>query len=142
MIKGPLATHVLDFGTLAVCSNSAMPITEGGATVTREDDAQAPAAGSYASVNGLDMYYEVHGTGRPLVLLHGAYMTINAMGAVLPSLAETRRVIAVELQGHTADIPGTTHVGLVNRSGWLGSMIGEFLDAPTPDAGRDAGGGA
>jgi pimeloyl-ACP methyl ester carboxylesterase len=62
--------------------------------------------GDYAEVNGLEMYYEVHGTGEPLVLLHGAYMTIDAMGDVVPALAETRQVIAVELQGHgrTADI--------------------------------------
>jgi pimeloyl-ACP methyl ester carboxylesterase len=52
------------------------------------------------------MYYEIHGTGEPLVLLHGAYMTIDAMGELLPGLAESRRVIAVEQQGHgrTADI--------------------------------------
>ena len=74
--------------------------------MTNGDDAQASGAGSYASVNGLEMYYEIHGTGEPLVLLHGAYMTIDAMGEVVPALAETRQVIAVELQGHgrTADI--------------------------------------
>jgi pimeloyl-ACP methyl ester carboxylesterase len=62
--------------------------------------------GSYASVNGLEMYYEIHGTGQPLVLLHGAYMTIDVMGEVVPELAKTRQVIAVELQGHgrTADV--------------------------------------
>jgi pimeloyl-ACP methyl ester carboxylesterase len=62
--------------------------------------------GSYASVNGLRMYYEIYGTGHPLVVLHGAYMTIETMGEIVPSLAETRQVIAVELQGHghTADI--------------------------------------
>jgi pimeloyl-ACP methyl ester carboxylesterase len=62
--------------------------------------------GDYAEVNGLEMYYEIHGWGRPLVVLHGAYMTIEAMGEILPMLAETRRVIAVELQGHgrTADV--------------------------------------
>jgi pimeloyl-ACP methyl ester carboxylesterase len=62
--------------------------------------------GDYAEVNGLNMYYEVHGTGRPLLLLHGAYMTIDAMGEVLSRLAESRQVIAVELQAHgrTADI--------------------------------------
>ena len=69
----------------------------------------------YASVNGLDMYYEVHGTGRPLVLLHGALSTTSVdFGAVLPSLAKTRQVIAVEQQahGHTADIdrPLTTEL--------------------------------
>jgi pimeloyl-ACP methyl ester carboxylesterase len=62
--------------------------------------------GNYAEVNGLNMYYEIHGTGEPLVLLHGAYMTIDAMGEVVPSLAESRQVIAAELQGHgrTADV--------------------------------------
>lgn len=62
--------------------------------------------GGYAEVNGLKMYYEIHGTGQPLVVLHGAYMTIETMGEIVPSLAETRQVIAVELQGHghTADI--------------------------------------
>jgi len=62
--------------------------------------------GNYAEVNGLNMYYEIHGSGQPLVLLHGAYMTIDLMGEVVPALAESRQVIAVELQGHgrTADI--------------------------------------
>src|SRR5918995_1847402 len=62
--------------------------------------------GNYAEVNGLNMYYEIHGMGQPLVLLHGAYMTIEAMGEVVPALAETRQVIAMELQGHgrTADV--------------------------------------
>ena len=64
-----------------------------------------PQAG-YAPVNGLEMYYEIHGAGRPLVVLHGAYKTIGTMGEVVPGLADARRVIAVELQGHghTADI--------------------------------------
>lgn len=62
--------------------------------------------GNYASVNDLNMYYEIHGSDEPLILLHGAYMTIEAMGEIVPSLAGTRRVVAVELQGHgrTADI--------------------------------------
>jgi pimeloyl-ACP methyl ester carboxylesterase len=55
----------------------------------------------YAPVNGLDMYYEVHGTGPQLVLLHGAMGTTEScFRNLLPRLAETRRVIAVELQGH------------------------------------------
>jgi pimeloyl-ACP methyl ester carboxylesterase len=61
----------------------------------------------YVAVNGLDMYYEVHGAGPTLVLLHGAMGTIDScFSTLLPRLAETRRVIAVELQGHgrTADI--------------------------------------
>jgi pimeloyl-ACP methyl ester carboxylesterase len=61
----------------------------------------------YAPVNGLRMYYEVHGAGRPLVLLHGGLQTIDlAFGDIWPELAADRQVIATELQGHgrTADI--------------------------------------
>jgi pimeloyl-ACP methyl ester carboxylesterase len=62
--------------------------------------------GDYAEVNGLRMYYETRGTSRPLVVLHGAYMTVEAMGGLVLDLAETRRVISVELQGRgrTADV--------------------------------------
>jgi pimeloyl-ACP methyl ester carboxylesterase len=61
----------------------------------------------YAPVNGLQMYYEVHGEGRPLVLLHGGLLTIElSFGALVAKLAADRQVIATELQGHgrTADI--------------------------------------
>ncbi len=62
--------------------------------------------GASAKVNGLDLYYEIHGSGEPLVLLPGGFMTVEAMGELVPQLAATRRVIGVELQGHghTADI--------------------------------------
>jgi len=61
----------------------------------------------YVHVNGLAMYYEIHGKGQPLVLLHGAFSGIGtSFGRILPGLAKTRKVIAFELQGHgrTADI--------------------------------------
>jgi len=61
----------------------------------------------YAPVNGLQMYYEIHGTGQPLVLLHGAFSAIGtSFGKLLPTLAEGRQVIGVEMQAHgrTADI--------------------------------------
>jgi pimeloyl-ACP methyl ester carboxylesterase len=63
-------------------------------------------AGAYAAVNGLRMYYETSGSGEPLVLLHGAFLTVDSWAPILSTLARTRRVIAVELQGHghTADI--------------------------------------
>ncbi len=64
------------------------------------------ARGRYASVNGLNMYYEIHGTGKPLILLHGGVGGIEMFGPNLPELAKTQRVIAVDLQAHgrTADI--------------------------------------
>ncbi len=71
---------------------------------------QKPTTG-YAPVNGLRMYYEIHGRGDPVVLLHGSYMTIpnnwaNARAPWIAELSKTRQVIAVEMQGHgrTADI--------------------------------------
>ena len=65
----------------------------------------SPQAG-YAPVNGLNMYYEIHGSGRPIMVLHGAFMTIELMAKLIAALARTRQVIAVEMQahGHTADI--------------------------------------
>ena len=89
-------------GTSVICkadetnkSGPAPPAREGG-------KAMADAKGQYANVNGLKMYYEIHGTGRPLVLLHGAF----GVATVYPILAKDRQVIAVELQGHghTADV--------------------------------------
>jgi len=75
--------------------------TDGSMETTRE------FASGYAPVNGLEMYYEIHGTGQPLVLLHGAFSAIGtSFGQLLPGLAKSRQVIAFELQAHgrTADI--------------------------------------
>src|SRR5215211_5001492 len=80
---------------------------QGRSTMTNSPDARVQGTGSYVSVNGLEMYYEIHGTGEPLVLLHGAFSAIGtSFGELLPSLAERRQVIAFELQAHgrTADI--------------------------------------
>jgi pimeloyl-ACP methyl ester carboxylesterase len=60
----------------------------------------------YAPVNGLRLYYETHGTGQPLVLVHGGLGTVDMFAQLVPALARTRQVIAVELQahGHTPDV--------------------------------------
>lgn len=62
--------------------------------------------GRYANVNGLNLYYESHGAGKPLILVHGGLGVIGMFEHNLPALAENHQVIAVELQGHghTADI--------------------------------------
>ena len=74
--------------------------------VTGTSLADAQAKGRRVSVNGMQMYYEVSGSGEPLVVLHGAYMNIPSMGAIIPRLARTHKVYALELQGHgrTTDI--------------------------------------
>lgn len=85
------------------------------ASLITQTVALAQGAGKYANVNGLKMYYEIHGSGDPVVLLHGAFMTItinwtapwgNGAANWIDELSKTRKVIAIEMQGHgrTADI--------------------------------------
>lgn len=62
--------------------------------------AQSEPTGDRVEVNGMQMYYEVSGAGDPLIVLHGAYMNIETMGAIVPKLAETHTVYALEFQGH------------------------------------------
>jgi len=65
------------------------------------NNAQIQTPGKYANVNGLKMYYEIHGAGSPLVLIHGGGSTLTTtFGGILPQLAKKHLVIAVELQAH------------------------------------------
>lgn len=68
--------------------------------------AQSASVGNRVEVNGMQIYYEISGEGEPLIVLHGAYMNIPAMGGIIPALARTHKVYALELQGHgrTTDI--------------------------------------
>jgi pimeloyl-ACP methyl ester carboxylesterase len=68
--------------------------------------AEAHVTSNRVPINGMQLYYEVSGRGEPLIVLHGAYMNIPSMGAIIPKLAETHRVYALEFQGHgrTTDI--------------------------------------
>ncbi|MGH9379802.1 MAG: alpha/beta fold hydrolase [Thermoanaerobaculia bacterium] len=68
--------------------------------------AQPEPVGDRVEVNGMRMYYETSGAGEPLIVLHGAYMNIPSMGEIVPELAKTHKVYALEFQGHgrTTDI--------------------------------------
>lgn len=59
-----------------------------------------PTESGYAEVKGLKMYYEVSGEGDPIIVLHGAYMNIPSMGEIIPKLAKTHKVYALEFQAH------------------------------------------
>ena len=82
---------------------------------TTDWTSKATGHGEYASVNGIDLYYETHGTGRPLVLLHGGLGSGEMFGPVLPSFTDHHQVILVDLQGHgrTADIDRPIDVRLM-----------------------------
>lgn len=74
--------------------------------MTTDWKTETRGTGAYAEVNGINLYYETHGTGRPMVLLHGGLGSGEMFGPNLPALGENHRVINVDLQGHgrTADI--------------------------------------
>jgi pimeloyl-ACP methyl ester carboxylesterase len=76
---------------------------------------EATGTGRYVEVNGINLYVETHGTGRPLVLLHGGLGSGEMFGPILPALAEHHQVVAVDLQGHgrTADIDRPLDVRLM-----------------------------
>lgn len=76
------------------------------ATLLLNTPALAQSTGEYADVNGMSMYYEVTGEGDPMIVLHGAYMNIFAMGGIIEKLAQDHQVYAIEFQGHgrTEDI--------------------------------------
>ena len=77
--------------------------------------------GNHADVNGLKMSYQIHGEGRPLVLLHGGVGAIEMFGGVLPLLLEGRRAVAVDLQAHAlaARIVKLAEVTRVLAAGYL-----------------------
>jgi pimeloyl-ACP methyl ester carboxylesterase len=110
-------------------------------TMTSDWTTQAKGTGQYAEVNGINLYYETHGSGRPLVLLHGGLGSGEMFGPLLPVLAERHHVIAVDLQGHgrTADIDRPIDLRLM--AGDIAALI-DHLGLATPDVvGYSLGGG-
>jgi pimeloyl-ACP methyl ester carboxylesterase len=97
--------------------------------------------GQYAEVNGIKLYYETHGAGRPLILLHGGLASGEMFEPVLPQLAERHQVIAPDLQGHghTADIDRPIDVRLMADD--IAALI-DHLGLVKPDVvGYSLGGG-
>jgi pimeloyl-ACP methyl ester carboxylesterase len=82
---------------------------------TTDRTTDTPAPGAHADVNGLQLYYEIHGSGRPLILLHGGLGSGEMFGPNLEALAAGHQVIAVDLQGHgrTADIDRPLDLGFM-----------------------------
>jgi pimeloyl-ACP methyl ester carboxylesterase len=110
-------------------------------TMTTDWTTQTKGTGKYAEVNGINLYYETHGSGRPLILLHGGLGSGEMFGPVLPQLAERHQVIAVDLQGHgrTADIDRPIDIRLM--AGDIAALI-DHLRLDKPDVvGYSLGGG-
>jgi pimeloyl-ACP methyl ester carboxylesterase len=109
--------------------------------VATEWKAHATGNGAYAAVNGINLYYEIHGSGRPMILLHGGLGSGEMFGPTLPALAADHRVIVVDLQGHgrTADIDRPIDISLMADD--IGALI-DHLGLEKPDlVGYSLGGG-
>jgi pimeloyl-ACP methyl ester carboxylesterase len=109
--------------------------------MTSDAVANAKGSGQYADVNGIKLYYETHGTGRPMVLLHGGLGSGEMFGPVLPLLAERHEVIVPDLQGHgrTADIDRPIDIRLMADD--VAALI-DHLGLHKPDVvGYSLGGG-
>src|SRR5947209_5912736 len=102
---------------------------------------QVIGPGTYAQVNGLNLYYETHGSGPPMILLHGGLMSGETFGPVLDALAADHLVVAPDLQGHgrTADIDRPIDVRLMADD--IAALI-DHLGLESPDlVGYSLGGG-
>ncbi len=97
--------------------------------------------GKYVKINDLNMYYEIYGTGQPLILLHGGFGGIWMFEQVLPTLAKDRQVIGVELQGHghTADIDRP--FSFESMAGDIAALIGYLRLGRADVMGYSVGGG-
>jgi pimeloyl-ACP methyl ester carboxylesterase len=98
-------------------------------------------SGQYVEVNGINLYYETHGAGQPMMLLHGGLASSEMFGPILPTLADHHQVIAVDLQGHgrTADIDRPIELGLIADD--IAALI-DHLGLDRPDVvGYSFGGG-
>ena len=108
---------------------------------TAERENQTQGTGHYADVNGINLYYQTQGSGRPMILLHGGLFSSEMFGPTLPGLAVNHQVIAVDLQGHgrTADIDRPIDVGLMADD--IAALI-DHLGLDKPDVvGYSLGGG-
>jgi pimeloyl-ACP methyl ester carboxylesterase len=103
--------------------------------------AESAGSGQYADVNGINLYYETYGAGRPMILLHGGLGSGEMFGPILPTLADHHQVIVVDLQGHgrTADIDRPLDIRLMADD--IAALI-DHLGLQKPDVvGYSLGGG-
>src|SRR5688500_17320686 len=84
-----------------------------------------PAKSGHVNANGVSYYYELHGEGEPLLLLHGGLGSIDMFGPVLPRLAESRQVIGVDLHGHGRTALGDRPISLID----MGDDMAVVLEA-------------
>ena len=105
------------------------------------DSTPTPATSGHVEANGVRYYYEVHGEGEPLLLLHGGLGSIDMFGPLLPMLAQHRRVIAVDLHGHGRTALGGRPINLIDMGDDMATILAALGVAQADVLGYSLGGG-
>ncbi len=138
------ATQLMAAALVATAAATAAPIRAQGETAAMQTATAATSAASrsgYVQANGVRYYYEIHGQGEPLLLLHGGLGSIQMFGPVLPVLAANRQVIAVDLHGHGRTALGDREISLIDMGDDLAVLLRELGYAQVDVLGYSLGGG-
>lgn len=132
-------------GAIGAAAALALPI--GVAAQTQEiamtiESKPAPTKSGYVEANGVRYYYELHGSGEPLLLLHGGLGSIDMFGPVLPTLAAGRQVVAIDLHGHGRTALGDRPIDLIDIGNDIAVVLRELGFAQVDVLGYSFGAGA
>jgi pimeloyl-ACP methyl ester carboxylesterase len=112
------------------------------APMATAQEAHKPDSSGYVAANGVNYWFEIHGKGEPLLLLHGGLGSTGMFGPVLPKLAETRRVIGVDLHGHGRTALGNRKINLIDIGNDLAVIVRALGLNQVDVVGYSFGGGA
>lgn len=136
------------FAAIALAAVISIPVGAQEATMAEtfdpiqlSTDVPVPSEEGTVNIDGLEMYYQVHGEGEPLVLIHGGLMTIEAWGPILPALAENRKVYAIELEGHGRTVDLDRPLSMQQFAQDVSGFIEQMDLGPVDIVGFSMGGG-
>lgn len=139
-------SRALQLGFLGLAIVAALPhavhAQPGDPAMSPSATAAAPGKSGHVTASGVSYYYEVHGQGEPLLLLHGGLGSIGMFGPVLPALAADRQVIAVDLHGHGRTALGDRPIDLIDIGNDLSVILRELGYSQVDVLGYSFGGGA
>lgn len=134
---------MLKFATLVLlaCTAAAAALPASAAQTSSSAPTQAAARSGRLAINGVDYYYEVHGQGEPLLLLHGGLGSIDMFRPALPRLAQHRQVIAVDLHGHGRTALGERKFSIESMGDDMAAITRKLGHAKVDVLGYSLGGG-
>ena len=142
-----IARKMTPIQTLLATAILALPVVPMAQTTPADTNTIAPAKSTpsktgHVMANGVSYYYEIHGQGEPLLLLHGGLGSIDMFGPVLPALAKERQIIAVDLQGHGRTTLGDRPINLIDIGNDLSVVLKQLGYGAVDVMGYSFGGGA